>query len=168
MYYPTTSTTCLVSKCTIQQLALHVIFSLSFQACPAGYYCLANTTDYQVYDCPAGHYCPENTTYDMEFPCPPQTFNNLTNGQAMDSCVSCLPGMYCSGYGNTWPTGNCSAGYFCTNGSDTATVNTDDLKWHKFILKSSFPLSFFLIIFQFQMYVINLIQNYQIFRIAFS
>lgn len=93
------------------------------KACPAGKYCLVNTTDPSVNNCPAGHYCLENTTHANEFPCPPQTFNNLTDGQSIDDCVWCLPGMYCSGSGNVWPTGDCNPGYYCTNGSDTATVS---------------------------------------------
>lgn len=46
-------------------------------ACPAGYYCVENSTTYADQLCPSGHYCPENTTYDIEYKCPEGTFNAL-------------------------------------------------------------------------------------------
>ena len=48
------------------------------RACPAGYYCVANSTTYTGQICPSGHYCPQGTRYDIEYKCPQGTFNNLT------------------------------------------------------------------------------------------
>lgn len=93
------------------------------KACPLGHYCYANTSDYAPNICPGGYYCPINTTDLYEFPCPPGTFNNLTQQHSIDSCESCTPGMYCQGHGNAYPTGNCSAGWYCTNGSDASQVS---------------------------------------------
>jgi hypothetical protein len=50
----------------------------SCKACPAGYYCISNSTDYSDKSCPSGHYCPTSTEYDTQYPCPVGTFNNLT------------------------------------------------------------------------------------------
>ena len=94
------------------------------KSCPVGHYCYANTSDYTPNICPGGYYCELNTTDPYQSPCPPGTFNNLTTQQSISSCESCTPGMYCQGYGNAYPTGNCSAGWYCTNGSNTAMVST--------------------------------------------
>ena len=90
--------------------------------CPAGYYCEANTTDYSIFPCPQGYYCLENTTDMHDYPCPPKTFNNETEGKSLLDCDVCTAGMYCQGTGNILPTGNCSEGYYCTNGSDSSMV----------------------------------------------
>jgi hypothetical protein len=92
------------------------------KACPLGHYCYANTSDYTPNICPGGYYCELNTTDTYQYPCPPGTFNNLTQQHSIAACESCTQGMYCQGHGNAYPTGNCSAGWYCTNGSDTAQV----------------------------------------------
>lgn len=91
--------------------------------CPVGYYCYANTSDYSPFLCPGGYYCTLNTTDPHEHPCPPGTFNNLTTQQNDQACLPCTQGMYCQGSGNAYPTGNCSAGWYCTNGSSISTVS---------------------------------------------
>lgn len=93
------------------------------KSCPFGYYCYANTSDYSPFLCPGGYYCPVNTTDPHEYPCPAGTFNNLTNMQDNLACLPCTQGMYCQGSGNAYPTGNCSAGWYCTNGSSVSTVS---------------------------------------------
>ena len=50
----------------------------SCSPCPAGYYCVANSTTYSHQICPVGHYCPEGTEYDIQNQCPPGTYNNFT------------------------------------------------------------------------------------------
>ena len=46
--------------------------------CPAGYYCVQESSDFSHQICPSGYYCPNNTRFDIEYPCMPGTFNNLT------------------------------------------------------------------------------------------
>ena len=93
----------------------------SCNVCPSGYYCEANSTSFMYSTCPSGHYCPEGTQYAIQYPCPPGTYNGLPGAQNESSCESCPPGQYCEGYGLSFPTGNCSAGYYCIQGSDSAT-----------------------------------------------
>ena len=42
--------------------------------CPAGYYCLPGTTDFNLYPCPLGMYCPVATEVPKK--CPKGTFND--------------------------------------------------------------------------------------------
>ncbi|XP_015775926.1 PREDICTED: sushi, von Willebrand factor type A, EGF and pentraxin domain-containing protein 1-like, partial [Acropora digitifera] len=91
--------------------------------CPAGYFCLGRTVTFINNTCPGGHYCPINTTQPFQFPCHPGTYNNLTGQKTVSSCVPCPKGSYCEGYGNSWPTGLCSAGWWC-NGSATSNMTT--------------------------------------------
>lgn len=93
-------------------------------SCPSGYYCLTETIDYKLTICPTGYYCPSSTEHANQYPCPPGTFNNLTGQQSESSCEKCPPGMYCEGFGNSWPTGYCSAGWYC---SGNATSNKTTL-----------------------------------------
>ncbi|XP_077985306.1 uncharacterized protein LOC144439946 [Glandiceps talaboti] len=85
--------------------------------CPAGFYCSGNTSDPYSYPCPVGHYCPRGTEYGEEYPCPEGTYNSLDNQQNSTSCELCPAGQYCEGEGLFEPSGNCSAGWFCTGGS---------------------------------------------------
>ena len=55
-----------------------------------------------------GHYCEAGSSNGTG--CPPGTFLNSTGGRSMDDCLSCVPGMYCAGYGNSQPTGDCAPG----------------------------------------------------------
>ncbi|EDO40915.1 predicted protein, partial [Nematostella vectensis] len=88
--------------------------------CPAGYYCYANTTDFQPFPCPAGHYCQKNTPTPHHAPCPPGTFNPKTGGNSSLDCLPCTPGTYCQGFGNAAPTNSCAAGYYCPGGDQEA------------------------------------------------
>lgn len=94
----------------------------SCKPCQEGFYCYSNTSDYTSNVCPSGYYCPENTTDPFEFPCPPGTFNNVTGQQGVQGCLPCLAGSYCQGFGNSAPTDLCSQGWYCPNGSSSATV----------------------------------------------
>ena len=43
-------------------------------------------------------------------------------GSVVDAdCIPCLIGFYCSGVGNTEPTGPCDAGYYCEVGETIAS-----------------------------------------------
>nr|XP_006824589.1 PREDICTED: multiple epidermal growth factor-like domains protein 11-like [Saccoglossus kowalevskii] len=61
--------------------------------------------------CMSGHYCVEGEP--SPIPCPAGTFNNVTMLSTEDECTDCSPGTYCSGAGNSYPTGLCTAGYYC-------------------------------------------------------
>ena len=88
--------------------------------CPAGYFCLQETTDYSLNVCPSGHICPAGTQDPYEIPCPKGTFNNNTKGYSNVSCIPCPGGMYCSSEGLSLPTGLCSGGWYCSEGSENA------------------------------------------------
>lgn len=93
------------------------------KSCPEGYYCLSGANSFKSAVCPSGFYCPNNTKTPNEYPCPPGTYNNMTQQKSSSSCISCPPGKYCEGHGNTWPTGDCHAGWYC-NGSATTNQTT--------------------------------------------
>ena len=38
----------------------------------------------------------------------------------MWECTPCEPGQYCTGYGNIYPDGNCTAGYYCASNASTS------------------------------------------------
>ena len=59
------------------------------EVCPAGYYCVANSTTYVDQVCPSGHYCPDGTQYDLQFKCGPGTYNNYT-GRYVCVCVRAI------------------------------------------------------------------------------
>ena len=65
--------------------------------CPAGYFCVANSTEYASQDCPIGYYCPLGTEYDIQYPCPKGSYNPNLNAVSMDDCQLCDPGKYCAG-----------------------------------------------------------------------
>lgn len=94
-------------------------------ACPAGSFCLKGTSNYSAFVCPVGHYCLNSTRYATEFPCPAGTFRNESAGFDLDSCRSCLPGMYCKEPGLAWPSGDCDGGYACMAASTTPTPEDD-------------------------------------------
>ncbi|XP_071958738.1 uncharacterized protein [Antedon mediterranea] len=100
-------------------------------SCPAGYYCLQNSTSFSENVCPAGYYCPLETTHPYEYPCPKGSFNPVNNSDEIEDCLACLPGMYCQFDGQDAPSGNCSAGWYCTGGSyqemPLTTANATDL-----------------------------------------
>ena len=88
--------------------------------CPAGYYCpvgSANSTSKII--CPIGSYCPQGSV--SASPCPPGTYNPSTGKRAVQECLDCSPGSYCGNYNLTAPTGPCSAGFFCYEGSNVSS-----------------------------------------------
>ena len=66
----------------------------------------------------SGHYCPNGTKFDTEFRCPPGSYNPVTKATAPTDCIDCPGGQYCQGYANSAPTGNCSAGWYCSGGAE--------------------------------------------------
>lgn len=49
------------------------------------------------------------------------TYNNLTHRTSQLDCELCPGGEYCDRSGLDLPTGKCSAGYYCTQGSNSST-----------------------------------------------
>ena len=90
-------------------------------SCPAGYYCPEGAVTFEDQPCPSGHYCPHGTRNAFEYSCPSGTYNPNSRAKSFDDCLVCPPGQYCSDPGLSNPTGNCSAGYYCTGKSDTNT-----------------------------------------------
>ena len=86
-------------------------------ACPAGFYCPENATDYSGTPCPTGHYCPQGTAQPNDHPCDRGSYNNYTQKQSNTDCVPCEPGLYCETSGLTYPTGPCSQGWYCVRGA---------------------------------------------------
>ena len=66
-------------------------------------------------DCPVGRYCTGGTS--VPELCPAGTFGPDTNAVGLENCTSCTPGMYCGIDGLDAPSGNCSAGFYCTGGA---------------------------------------------------
>ena len=97
-------------------------------ACPAGMYCDASSETARVdgLPCPEGYYCPVGTASYAQFPCPPATFSNTTRLVNISQCTPCSPGSYCASEHLTAPTGLCAEGYFCRNGSNTATPGLEN------------------------------------------
>lgn len=89
--------------------------------CPAGFYCPdVGMTSYT--DCPVGHFCDQGSY--TPSPCPRGTYSNAERINSTSGCLACPPGKYCDTNGQTAPTGDCSAGYFCESGawSDSPTT----------------------------------------------
>ncbi|PIK35709.1 hypothetical protein BSL78_27465 [Apostichopus japonicus] len=95
------------------------------KVCPAGYYCMMNSSEYSSFECPSGHYCPNGTTDAYEFPCPPGTYNGHPRSDAMEACLSCPKGTYCAGYGNSNYTDLCNAGWYCTGGASSSNTTSN-------------------------------------------
>lgn len=64
-----------------------------------------------------GHYCPKGTLKAVA--CPVGTYNPSIGISAKSECLNCTSGMYCGSQGLEEPSGNCSAGYFCSSGAST-------------------------------------------------
>lgn len=80
--------------------------------CPAGSYC---TDRDSATECPAGFYCPQGTGADY-IPCPAGTYNPTLGRTQLSECTQCDGGKYCQFTGQANYSGDCSAGYYCTEG----------------------------------------------------
>ena len=95
--------------------------------CPAGFYC-ETTIERDLIDfyCPKGHYCPEGTQFATQYKCPAGTYNDHYGATNIDECVDLPYGYYSNALALTDVTSAqlCTAGYYCTGGSTSATQNT--------------------------------------------
>ena len=89
--------------------------------CEAGFHCIRGAATSTPTDgttgrsCPEGHYCLEGTIDPT--PCLEGTFNNITGLKKQEECTACLPGMYCSSKGLTYPVDYCYARFYCKSGA---------------------------------------------------
>lgn len=85
--------------------------------CPEGYYCPGGEDSPN--DCPVGHSCPERSAYPGECYMP----GEYQPQERQSSCIKCPAGKYCAGTvetdfsGQSVVTGDCTAGFFCPEGS---------------------------------------------------
>jgi hypothetical protein len=94
--------------------------------CAAGRYCsggsgTATPAGRGGDQCPAGTYCEAGSGAPTN--CPAGTYNPNQGSPAVSSCLACPAGQYCRNEGLVTPSGNCTAGYYCGNG----TVEPRDL-----------------------------------------
>ena len=89
------------------------------RACPAGYTWAAGATAFSASPWSIGKYCPAGSS--TETSCPTGTYNPYQKKTSSSDCINCDPGSYCSGTGLTAVSGTCTAGYYCTLASTTAT-----------------------------------------------
>ncbi|KAF3847745.1 hypothetical protein F7725_020773 [Dissostichus mawsoni] len=95
--------------------------------CPPGRYCsssgLAAPTGPEEGPtgghCSPGSYCPQGTS--LMVPCPASTFSTVDGAVSIEVCQPCLPGHYCAEVGLSSPSGLCNPGFYCREGSRTAT-----------------------------------------------
>ena len=88
--------------------------------CSPGYLCASGSTspNPQGSECAIGGYC---ATADSRTPCPAGTYGIKAGAVSLDDgCISCEPGYYCFGTGNTYATRSiCSVGSYCVGGQST-------------------------------------------------
>lgn len=96
----------------------------SCEPCPAGFYCLENTT-LPSGACSPGYYCPTNITNGQsgivigsygprQVPCPAGTFTGNHSSRVEADCAACPEGSFCPP-GTSTPT-VCPRGYYCPGG----------------------------------------------------
>ena len=93
--------------------------AVACDVCPAGHYCTSAVSTSTIFDCPQGFYCPAGTSTTF-MPCPKGQYGSREALAEVDDCTLCTPGMYCNVDGSSAPIGNCSAGFYCPEGSINA------------------------------------------------
>ncbi|XP_040546472.1 zonadhesin-like isoform X6 [Gallus gallus] len=88
------------------------------ETCPAGYFCVRGTGGKQKppAPCPVGHYCPPGTKHAVQHKCAPGTWSNRTRLKSAEECLLCPAGWFCVG-GSHVPSGVCSSGHYCPQGT---------------------------------------------------
>ncbi|CAM9824345.1 unnamed protein product [Bubo scandiacus] len=92
------------------------------ETCPAGFVCVRGTGGKQKppTPCPVGHYCPAGTKHPRQHKCAPGTWSNRTGLTSAEECFPCPAGWFCVG-GARIPTGMCSSGHYCPQGTQRGT-----------------------------------------------
>ena len=85
-------------------------------ACAAGAFCNVPASTHAAAGgvCPAGYYCPAGTSVPHALPCPVGKYSPAEGLVREDQCLGCPAGQYCEFAGGSAPTGNCSAGFYCS------------------------------------------------------
>ncbi|XP_028320851.1 uncharacterized protein LOC114474630 [Gouania willdenowi] len=97
--------------------------------CAAGFVCVGGASDPSPsgdstgFVCPPGFFCPVGTS--VPKPCPKGTFSEQHGLVDRSQCRLCTPGFYCSGMGLNKVSGPCLPGFFCLEGSQSATPMSD-------------------------------------------
>ena len=95
--------------------------------CPKYKYCAGATGGAQKrpIDCEEGHFCRSGTseTNHKTQLCSPGTFSNNTHIRSREECTKCPSGFACNKAGLTKPSGPCSKGHYCPEGTKLATDN---------------------------------------------
>jgi hypothetical protein len=86
--------------------------------CPPGFYCPRIGMD-QALLCDSGGWCAENAT--SVTLCLTGTFSPNMGLSNASQCLSCLPGKFCGTAGLTNVSGDCTAGFYCTQGATVPT-----------------------------------------------
>lgn len=68
--------------------------------------------------CFAGHYCPPGTMFPTQYKCPVGTWSGQSGMETERECKPCPQGWYCLA-GSGSPSGRCSSGHFCPEGTHT-------------------------------------------------
>ncbi|KAM4652057.1 LOW QUALITY PROTEIN: uncharacterized protein O3C94_014393 [Discoglossus pictus] len=86
--------------------------------CPARFFCATGSGGRQrpPVPCPRGHYCPLGTKLGSQFKCPAGTWSDRPGLASDTECYPCPSGWFCLA-GAESPSGKCSAGHYCPEGS---------------------------------------------------
>lgn len=118
----TAELSCLIGYfCAESATSEYIMYS---SPCPPGYLCSAGMStypDYATNGCPVGKYCLEGAN--AATPCPAGTYRNTVGARSIYDCATVPAGYYISATGaSSYSSNPCSAGYYCPEGSITATA----------------------------------------------
>ncbi|CAM5128032.1 unnamed protein product, partial [Natator depressus] len=101
---------------------LHLFDKSQCETCPARFVCTRGTGGKQKppVPCPAGHYCPPGTKHPAQYKCAAGTWSNRTSLASEEECLPCPEGWFCVA-GARVPSGRCSPGHYCPDGTRTST-----------------------------------------------
>ena len=102
---------------TVPQVITQLLLDKHLHRLPSGYYCLETETSLQFVLLALTVL---RTQVWQRFTCPIGTYGNIEGLEQVSDCVDCAAGLYCPDTSGV-PAGSCSAGYFCSGGSSTAT-----------------------------------------------
>ena len=102
--------------------------TMQSQTCPAGTICSRDVsgTNYgldvspslQLHACPIGYYC---TGGSSSVQCPAGTYNGILGAKSLDDCLTTPAGYYTAAGASEYLSTPCAVGYYCLEGSTTAT-----------------------------------------------
>ena len=85
--------------------------------CPSSFFCPMKTSSLGQNFCRPGAYCPEGTKNSRQFLCPVGTYQPSTGASSLEDCITCPAGAFCNISGLSFPSGDCSPGFYCPGGS---------------------------------------------------